>query len=91
MTGQAATARIAEMAAGDRPYRAAVFSPHARAEMTRRGISEAEVAAVLSNSGRQAAVRRGRVVLTSLQEAAPGGRAYVLRVSSTSTAHRPWS
>lgn len=61
-------------------YGTAILSPHARVELARRGITEAEVRAALESPGRQAEVRPGRVVLTTLHESDPGGRAYVLRV-----------
>jgi hypothetical protein len=48
--------------------------------MARRGISAADVRAVLAAPGQQAAVRPGRVVLSSLEHPAPTGRVHVLRV-----------
>lgn len=61
-------------------FGSAVFSPHAVAEMARRRISEADVRAVLSDPDRRAAVRPGRIVLTSLEDPGAGGREYVVRV-----------
>jgi hypothetical protein len=48
--------------------------------MARRGISEADVRAVLAAPGQQAAVRPGRVVLSSLEQRGPTGHVYILRV-----------
>ncbi|MBE7519560.1 MAG: DUF4258 domain-containing protein [Thermoflexaceae bacterium] len=61
-------------------YGTAILSQHARVEFARRGIADAEVKAVLEHPGRQAEVRPGRIVLTTLREGRPGVRAYVLRV-----------
>lgn len=58
----------------------AIFSAHAVIEMARRDIAEADVRAVLAEPGRRASVRTGRIVLTTLQEPDPTGRAYVVRV-----------
>ncbi|MBA4179885.1 MAG: hypothetical protein C0506_04780 [Anaerolinea sp.] len=68
------------MSSGEADYTAAVISSHASVEMARRRVSEAAVRAVLANPGRRELVRTGRVVLTSLGEPGPSGRAYVLRV-----------
>lgn len=61
-------------------YSSAVLSPHAVQEMARRRITERDVRAVLADPGRRELVRTGRLVLSSLQECEPAGRAYVLRV-----------
>lgn len=66
------------MPAGPGDYASAVLSPHALQEMTRRGISESDVRAVLRAPGRTESVRPARVVLSRLEER--GSKRYVLRV-----------
>ena len=69
------------MAFEDQPLGLAILSSHAVIEMARRGVSEGEVRAVLSDPRRQAAVvRPGRIILTSLLVRDLGRRVYVVRV-----------
>lgn len=69
------------MAFEDQPLGLAILSSHAVIEMARRGVSEGEVRAVLSDPRRQAAVvRPGRIILTSLLVPDLGRRVYVVRV-----------
>ena len=56
------------------------ITDHARFEMERRGISEAEIARVLSAPGQSDLVRPGRVVYQSQMEFEEPGRIYLLRV-----------
>ena len=56
------------------------LTDHARFEMERRRISEAEVARVLSAPGQSDLVRPGRVVYQSLFESEQSGKMHLLRV-----------
>ena len=56
------------------------ITDHARFEMERRGISEAEIARVLSAPEQSDLVRPGRVVYQSRMEAEVPGKIYLLRV-----------
>ena len=56
------------------------ITDHARFEMERRGISEAEIARVLSAPEQSDLVRPGRVVYQSRMEYEEPGRIYLLRV-----------
>lgn len=56
------------------------LTPHARFEMTRRQISEAEVAIVLSSPEQIETVRRGREVFQSRLEMDKPPKTYLLRV-----------
>ena len=56
------------------------ITDHARFEMERRGISEAEIARVLSAPEQSALVRPGRVIYQSRMEYEEPGRIYLLRV-----------
>jgi len=56
------------------------LTDHARAEMVRRGISEAEVARILRQPEQVLAVREGREVLQSLVRVGRPEREYLLRV-----------
>ncbi len=57
-----------------------IFTSHARLEMLRRGISEAEVIEVLTAPHQQEEVRPGRTVYQSLVNMGGPPKAYVLRV-----------
>lgn len=48
--------------------------------MARRGISHADVLAVLARPGQEEASRPGRIVLASLQPPGPTGPVYMFRV-----------
>jgi len=69
-------------------YSDARFSEHALIEMAHRGISQADVRAVLRNPGRQEFVRASRVALTALENG-PDGRQYVIRVFVDVDRQRP--
>ena len=56
------------------------LTDHARFEMERRGISEAEIAQVLSAPEQSDLVRPGRVVYQSRMEFEELGKIYLLRV-----------
>ena len=56
------------------------LTDHARFEMERRGISEAEIARVFSAPGQSDLVRPGRVVYQSRMEYEEPGKIYLLRV-----------
>ncbi|MCL7454805.1 MAG: DUF4258 domain-containing protein [Anaerolineae bacterium] len=56
------------------------ITEHARFEMERRGISEAEIAQVLSAPEQSDLVRPGRVVYQSRMEYEEPGKIYLLRV-----------
>jgi hypothetical protein len=56
------------------------ITDHARFEMERRGISEAEIARVLSAPEQSDLVRPGRVVYQSRMEYEEPGKIYLLRV-----------
>ena len=56
------------------------LTEHARFEMEHRGISEAEIAQVLSAPEQSDLVRPGRVVYQSRMESHESGRACLLRV-----------
>ena len=56
------------------------LTDHARFEMERRGISEAEIARVLSAPEQSDLVRPGRVVYQSRMEYEEPGKIYLLRV-----------
>ena len=60
-----------------REYR---LTEHARFEMERRGVEEADVAAVLSMPEQVAVVRPGRVVYQSRFKRGENSREYLLRV-----------
>ena len=56
------------------------ITAHAKSEMARRGISESQVVAVLSNPGQTLPVREGRQVLQSRLALREGGKQGLLRV-----------
>jgi Domain of unknown function (DUF4258) len=56
------------------------LTDHARFEMERRGISEAEIAQVLSAPEQTDLVRSGRAVYQSRMESGEYGKIYLLRV-----------
>ena len=56
------------------------ITDHARFEMERRGISEAEIAQVLSTPEQSELVRPGKVVYQSRMEYEEPGKIYLLRV-----------
>jgi hypothetical protein len=56
------------------------ITDHARFEMERRGISELEIARVLSAPEQSDLVRSGRVVYQSCIESEGPGKSYLLRV-----------
>ena len=62
------------------PVKEYCLTAHARFEMGRRGIEEAEVAAVLSAPEQAEVVRAGRVVYQSRFERGEPPRMYLLRV-----------
>ena len=68
------------MEPGNKNFGSAILSSHAVREMARRGISEADVRAVLAEPGQQRVVRPSRVVLASLLARDATGGGFVLRV-----------
>jgi hypothetical protein len=57
-----------------------VFSPHARFEIARRGLSEEIVRAVVQSPGQHFEIRSGRVVYQSIVEGPDDGRLRLVRV-----------
>lgn len=62
------------------PVTDAVFTPHARSEMARRGLSEGVVRSVLSSPEQRLPVRDGRDVLQSVVVLGEPAKRYLVRV-----------
>jgi Domain of unknown function (DUF4258) len=57
-----------------------VITPHARFEMSRRGLSDDMVRRILSTPEQQLDVRPGRVVVLSRESMSAPGKVYLIRV-----------